>query len=139
MGRGSLLRALVARLFRRRAGGREGGLVEAQKRRLLTLFLVLFFAALVGSLAGHQYEFGVGERSGRLVKLSREGVFFKTWEGELRVSESSAQTWSFTVPAEPLARELRERMGADLTLHYSKRLVGLPWVGDSAYLVDGVR
>lgn len=104
--------------------------------RWIAIFLVV---AGVGCLAAHQYEFSVGERSGRLIKLSHEGVLFKTWEGQLKLSASSTDTWAFSIPDPELARELQERMGRDVTLHYSKRLVGQAWVGETSYLVDGVR
>jgi len=135
-----MLGKILARVLGRKVEGqRDPGYLELQKRRLRAVLFFLVIVAAVGSVLGHQYEFSVGERSGRLIKFSREGVVFKTWEGELRLSESAAQTWSFTVPDEKLAAELGSRMGEDLTLHYSKRLVGLLWVGDTAYLVDGVR
>ena len=135
-----MLGRILARLLGRKVEGRrDPGYLELQKRRLRTVLFFLGIVAAVGCVLGHQYEVSVGERSGRLIKFSREGVLFKTWEGELRLSESAAQTWSFTVPDGRLAAELQSRMGEDLTLHYSKRLVGLFWVGDTPYLVDGAR
>ena len=142
MGKAGFLARMFGRLIGRKgkqSKAKAKGYFETQKHRLRALVLVLVVAASVGSVVGHRYEFSVGERSGRLIKFSREGVFFKTWEGQLRLSESAAQNWSFTVPNESIALELQQRMGEDLTLHYSKRLVGLWWVGETSYLIDGVR
>ncbi len=142
MGKAGILARLAGRLLgrkRRKAQSTAKGYFETQKHRLRAIVLILVVAASVGSIVGHRYEFSVGERSGRLIKFSHEGVFFKTWEGQLRLSESASQSWSFTVPDARLAKALQERMGEELTLHYSKRLVGLWWVGETSYLIDGVR
>ena len=114
--------------------------IKGRRRKLLLRYaLGTLIAGCVGCFAAHFVEYGVGERSGVLIKLTREGLLFKSWEGELKLTDAAGKTWKFTVPESSLARELQEKMGEVVTVHYTDRLVRQLWVGDTSNLVDGVR
>lgn len=135
---GILRWVFAGRRTRRKKEGLKDRL-RARRSQFIGLFLLLVTVSAVGTVLAHRYELSTGERAGELIKLSRQGIFFKTWEGQLKLSEAASQTWSFTIPDPALAQELQRRMGERITLRYGKRLVSLWWVGDTSYLVEGVR
>ncbi|MCU0341430.1 MAG: hypothetical protein MUE30_16245 [Spirosomaceae bacterium] len=90
-----------------------------------------------------------GTRVGSLVKLSRKGYIFKTYEGELLVGGMSEGTgtlnstnWLFSVDGdnESVVNALNEsqRTGQRVALHYEEKFFQLPWNGDTQYFVTSV-
>ena len=79
------------------------------------LVLTLIVSVLVGWFL-YTANYSEGSRSGRLIKISRKGVVFKTWEGQMDVGGISTpgapgqitSMWEFTVPADEA--ELLERL-----------------------------
>ncbi len=114
------------------------------------LFLVVFFL-IVGGIF-YYVTFGYysdGTRVGSLVKLSRKGYVFKTYEGQLMVGGMSdgtgtfnSTTWDFSVDDdnEAVVNALNEsqRTGQRVALHYEEKFFTLPWNGDTKYFVISV-
>ncbi len=97
--------------------------------------LVLFIAAFVCKCCGGiNWEFSEGSRSGVIQKLSKKGVIWKTWEGELNlgynqsnVDENGHQTiapamFYFSVEDEQVAKLLKaaEIAGRRVTIDYKQ-------------------
>ena len=106
-----------------------------RKLWLLPLLIVL-------SLAGYVYwnyynVYSDGSREGVLVKISRKGNLFKTYEAEIlqpgfRSGEGSvkANTFKFSVQDPEVARQLEDVSGQTVKVHYLQYRRSLPWRGD---------
>lgn len=97
------------------------------------------------------YNYGVvysdGYRDGTLIKFSRKGFVFKTYEGELNqggiVSPNPStalanQIWTFSVKDDAVAQKLNTLGGKVVRLHYKQYLNNFIWEGETNYLVDSV-
>ena len=90
--------------------------------------------------------FSEGERAGTVVKLSRKGLFFKTYEGELatlaagQTGTMTSNTFRFTVDNEEVADKIREAMntGSRVNITYEEVFFTFPWEGDTNYFVKNV-
>ena len=89
-----------------------------------------------------------GYRAGTVMKLSRKGFLFKTYEGQLNLgmgirdenaSVSVSNIWDFSVRASDSAalRNLDVAMmsGKRAKLHYREKYIAVPWRGDTKYQV----
>ena len=114
-------------------------------RRLLAIFLLAGIAVLAF------YYFGTysdGVRSGVVVKISRKGYLFKTYEGQLNLMTFGAvrsqnmisESFEFSVSSShtDLINELEQASlsGERVSLHYVERFAAFPWRGDTKYFVD---
>jgi hypothetical protein len=87
-----------------------------------------------------------GYRAGTLIKFSRKGFVFKTYEGEINQggitnpapgTAMMNQIWAFSVKDNAVAEQLNKMEGKVVRLHYRQYNKMLPWEGDTNYLVDG--
>ncbi|MBT6236227.1 MAG: 6-phosphogluconate dehydrogenase [Bacteroidetes bacterium] len=97
------------------------------------VLLVLF--ALFGNYSG-------GERVGHIIKISKKGYVFKTWEGQLNTGEIQQGLWEFSVKQDDteILDQLREAMkiGNRVALHYDEKYVSLPFLGDTKNFITEV-
>lgn len=116
--------------------------------RLLLLALAVLLAWL---LFIYFAVYSEGSRSGMVIKLSKRGVVFKTWEGQLNMQSFGAidasgaslnEVFNFSVQKgnDVLYRELEEASlsGERVNLHYVERYARLPWRGETTYFVTRV-
>jgi hypothetical protein len=117
----------------------------------LLVALVIGFAAImvVGggvlkALVTIPYVYSEGERTGELVKFSKKGVFFKTWEGQLNTGVWQQGTdgnmttmWEFSVKSPAVAEALQEILerGGRTTLKYKEYLIVAYRDGETDYIV----
>lgn len=88
------------------------------------------------------FTFSEGERSGKIVKLSKQGFIFKTWEGCLALTEADSQgCFKFTVQNANIVPDLLEisNKGERVTLPYTQRVMTGSWQGSSPYWVKSYR
>jgi len=116
-------------------------------RRLLALVLILFIAVM---LFFYYATYSEGTRAGVVLKVSKKGTLFKTYEGQLDLLSFGAvksdnqlsQTFAFSVEKdqEMLIQELKEvaLSGERVRLDYEEKYVALPWRGDTKYFVTKV-
>lgn len=83
------------------------------------LILILGGAISYGIL---QYSYSNGQRTGKLVKLSKKGFFPKTYEGTLDLGSGDKLTWDFSVHNEKLGEEIINLSGRMVTLEYRELL-----------------
>jgi hypothetical protein len=87
-----------------------------------------------------------GNRSGTIAKLSRKGVIFKTYEGQLNVggisvdgSGHTSALWDFSVSngEKEVIKQLEDAAltGAHVKLYYKEKFYTLSWRGDTKYFV----
>lgn len=110
------------------------------------------FLVLALGFGGYTYyNYGAvysdGYRDGTLIKFSRKGYIFKTYEGELNqggIANSAPgtalanQIWTFSVKDKAVAEQLNKLGGKVVRLHYKEYIRNFAWEGDTNYLVDGV-
>jgi len=116
------------------------------KKSLLIIILVL--AALVCFLYFGKYDEGI--RAGTIVRVSKKGVIFKTYEGQLNLQTFGAmkdsspfmETFEFSVEGKNnrIVEELEATSltGERVNLHYMKRYAIFPWRGKTKYFITEV-
>ena len=102
---------------------------------IVVLFAVGYFAFLYNA------TYSEGVRSGELIKFSKKGVLFKTYEGELSQGISGAQIFKFSVmdSENQVIADLKEREGNYVKLTYLERYKSFPWWGDTKYFITAVK
>jgi hypothetical protein len=82
-----------------------------------------------------------GVRSGELIKFSKKGIIFKTYEGEVSQGISGAQIFKFSVmdSETQVIADLKEMEGNYVKLSYVERYKTFPWWGDTTYFIIGVK
>ncbi|WP_445749132.1 6-phosphogluconate dehydrogenase [Polaribacter sp.] len=84
--------------------------------------------------------FSEGVRSGELIKISKKGILFKTWEGEISQGISGAQIFSFSVEKnnKQVIEDLKNYQGRYVKVDYIERYKTLFWLGDTKYFITKV-
>lgn len=84
--------------------------------------------------------FSEGYRAGELIKISKRGLLFKTWEGRLSQGVSEEQQFNFSVQKkdEEVLEKLKEFQGKKVKLTYIERFGTFFWMGDTKYYVKEV-
>lgn len=110
------------------------------KRVAIIFFSVLFGLFLLYFLFVYYVSYSEGVRSGELIKFSKKGVVFKTWEGEISQGISGAQIFRFSV--EDNKKEIIDKLelyqGRYVKLNYKERYAKLFWLGDTKYFITEV-
>lgn len=116
-------------------------------KKILLILLILLLAFFAFMYLGI-YDQGV--RAGNVVRISKKGMVFKTYEGQLNLQSFGAlkgttpfaETFDFSVEkARPeVIRELEAvaLSGERVNLHYIKRYMRIPWRGDTKYFIRTV-
>lgn len=112
-------------------------------KRILALIVLLIIAVF---LFFNFANFSSGFRAGVPIKVSKKGILFKTWEGELNVgglansSEGAIPaTWAFSIASDD--EQVREKLeeaatyGKRVKLKYNEKFVQFFWKGDTKYFV----
>ncbi len=118
-------------------------------RKLMYLLGFVMLLAILYAVVITNVNYSSGVRAGNVRKISKKGVIFKTYEGELQVgsaisaSDISAtglggNTWQFSVVNEPEVIAALERAAATgdrVSLHYHEKYIKMFWAGDTKYFV----
>lgn len=98
-------------------------------------------------LIGFNYEYSDGIRVGRIVKVSERGIFWKTFEVSMGVTQSGAyiEKWDFSVDSASADGEnlkqlliVAAKSGQLVEVRYSQRIGALPWRAKTSYLAEDV-
>ena len=122
--------------------------------RIKTVLRLVVLAVVVSGLAFLAFmywaNFSEGTRSGRLIKLSKRGILFKTYEGQLDVGgmqptnsaagPSFTSLWDFSADGSDrkLVGLLEQNQGRPVKLYYSEKYYRFFWRGDTKYFVNRV-
>ena len=113
-------------------------------KRIILIVILIGFAALAYFYFGTYSE---GVRSGVVIKVSKKGFLFKTYEGQLNLltfgasknQNMIAENFDFSVPGyeTEVIKALEEvsLSGERVSLHYVEKFVTFPWRGDTKYLI----
>ena len=116
-------------------------------RNLFFIILLLIIGILSFAYWG-TYDEGV--RAGNVVRISKKGVIFKTYEGQLNLQAFGAikgstpfvEMFDFSVEHNrpDVVRELEAvaLSGDRVNLHYIKRYIRFPWRGETKYFITEV-
>jgi len=96
--------------------------------------IVIYFAFL------YYASYSEGVRSGELVKFSRKGVVFKSWEGEIRETDGGSIFYFSVLDRDAkLIEDLKNDQGKYVKVDYVERYKTFPWWGDSVYFVTSTK
>ncbi|MDE3249347.1 MAG: hypothetical protein KGO82_11840 [Bacteroidota bacterium] len=104
----------------------------------LVLALVLSGALIV--YWNYYNVFSDGERKGVLIKITKKGNIFKTWEGEMWLScrqMVNPEKFLFSIQDKGLADSLENLQDQCIQVKYSQYRKTIPWRGDSEYIITG--
>lgn len=115
------------------------------------LWAVLLFVVVI-MLFLYYGSFSEGTRSGIVIKMSKRGMVFKTWEGQLNMQSFGAmdpkgnslnEVFSFSVAGgnDSLCAILEDvsLSGERVRLDYVERYATIPWRGETKYFVVGLQ
>ena len=83
------------------------------------IFIFLFFT-IGGSYIIFTYPYSSGTRSGKLVKLSKKGIIYPTYEGILDLGSGDKLTWEFSIHDRKLGEKLALQSGQNVQLNYDE-------------------
>lgn len=108
---------------------------------VLSFFLLLAVALptypIVGCAEGLIPDYSNGIREGYITKISKRGVFWKTWEGQLQIGageQAALQApYEFSVSDDALAQKIEASLGKRVSMRYREWYVMPYRVGESGY------
>lgn len=110
-------------------------------KKFLTYTIVSIVIILIAYFSFIYFvTFSEGYRAGELVKISKRGVLFKTWEGRLSQGVSEEQQFDFSVQKsdKAIVELLKEFQGKRVKLTYIERFGTFAWMGETKYYVKEV-
>ena len=113
-------------------------------KKFIAIAVVLILAVMAFFYYGTYSE---GVRAGTLIKISKRGTIFKTYEGQLNVNAFGAvkkgtldESFEFSIPDNPeLVEKMEESTGKSVKLYYKEKYFLFPWLGETKYLVTDVK
>lgn len=102
--------------------------VSMSKKLFPTLIVALSTLFLAGC-----WDTGGGEKIGSITRLNRQGVFCKTWEGEIirgglnTGSGVMGQAFHFTIEDDSLAKEVEKYMNSQQEVKITYKREGVTW------------
>lgn len=123
-----------------------------KKKHLFRNIVIIVLLLVIGVLTFMYFGiYDEGVRAGNVVRVSKKGVIFKTYEGQLNLQSFGAlkgsttpfaETFDFSVAKNKpdVIRELEAvaLSGERVNLHYIKRYNVFPWRGETKYFVVSV-
>lgn len=117
--------------------------VKQKARRALRItmwsLLVAGILSAVGFYIYRTYTISEGSRTGVLYKVSKKGVMFKTYEGQLLLAGSTMMTqqstWDFSAKNSAVYADLQKYEGKSVKCHYHQLVDAFAWQGDTDYIV----
>ena len=116
-------------------------------KKILVGIVFLLVLALVITFLVFNFNYSEGSRAGVLMKFSKRGYVFKTYEGELNTggvgnianTAQLNQVWNFSVKDAGFADTLHLYEGKRVILFYQQKIKHLPWQGETDYFVNIVQ
>ena len=109
-------------------------------KKILFIILALIIVGFSSYYAFIYYaSYSRGDRAGELVKFSKKGIGFKTWEGQISI-EATQPLWNFSVQDNnpEVIEKLKKLQGKAVRLTYMERYKTFPWWGETKYFVTEV-
>jgi hypothetical protein len=128
-----------------------GSKLKSTSKKVLKITIMA--VVVVGIAVFSFYYWGVhdeGVRAGMVLRISKKGVMFKTYEGQLNLQTFGAlrgaspvmEAFDFSVESgnDQVIKDLEAAAlsGERVNLHYIKRFKIFPWRGDTKYFITRV-
>ncbi len=116
-------------------------------RSIFIWLLVILAVGIAATLFVFNFTYSEGNMAGTVIRFSKKGYVFKTYEGEMNlggmnnINNNTVQVnslWYFSVKDEATAQKLIKLQGKKVSVHYSEVIKQMPWQGETKYFVDGV-
>jgi hypothetical protein len=116
--------------------------------KITLITLLIFGVSILSFMYWGIYDEGV--RAGTMLRISKKGMIFKTYEGQLNLQTFGAlkganpimEAFDFSVESGDLQviKDLEEAAlsGERVNLHYIKRYTAFPWRGETKYFIVNV-
>lgn len=115
-------------------------------KKIILLIIVLVGLAFAGYFGYRNWTYSEGTRAGYLIKASKKGMVFKTFEGEMNLGgiqggEFSAivsnNLWQFSIPSDrvDVFEKLQQLEGKQIKVRYKQKIDSFFWQGDTDYFV----
>lgn len=112
--------------------------LSTAKKITFRIIIASILLAIGAFLIYANMNFSEGDRVGNVVKVSKKGVLFKTWEGQLSYGDNK-EMWEFSIPKsqEQVRINIAEGMEVNkrVKLFYKEKYITFPWRGDTKYIV----
>lgn len=112
--------------------------VKTAKKVTIRVIIASIIIAISGFLIYANINYSEGTRVGKVVKISKKGVAFKTWEGQLNFGDNK-ELWEFSISSsqEQVRVNIDDANEANkrVKLFYKEKYITFPWRGDTRYLV----
>ena len=110
------------------------------KKFFIKILLALIALITVYFLFIYFAVYSEGVRSGDLIKFSKKGMLFKTWEGKLSQGVSEELQFNFSVEKgdKKIIEDLENLQGTYVKLTYIERYRTFFWLGDTKYFIKHV-
>lgn len=109
------------------------------------LVITVIIPPLVSLTGGYDHAYSTGERTGVVTKLSKKGIIWKSWEGELlqaglkgTPAGSVANIIGFNVQDEELIAkiEIAQKSGDAITIKYEQWFIRPIWIDNGMVVVE---
>ena len=90
------------------------------KIKLFAILFIILATTIGGSYLIFTYPYSSGTRSGKLVKLSKKGILYPTYEGILDLGSGDKLTWEFSIHDKKIGEELSKHSGKNVKLNYDE-------------------
>ena len=113
-------------------------------KKFLLITLLLVVVGIAAYLLICNFTYSEGSRTGYLIKFSRTGFVFKTYEGEMNLGGMNTASnsvanylWDFSVLSseKDVVGQLSNYEGKVITVFYKEKLKNMPWQGNTKYFV----
>ncbi len=111
-------------------------------RKVFIFSLISLVLAGVGYMLWANWTYSEGTRTGYMMKISKKGYVFKTYEGQLNLgglqednSSVLGNVWSFSLEEDYLSKKLEEMEGKKVQVRYKEINKAMPWQGETNYYV----
>ena len=119
------------------------------KKWLYRIFAMAIVVYVLYATFGYFFTYSDGFRAGKLIKFSKKGYIFKTWEGQIYLGTLTpdeagiaSKYWDFSVDKgnASVIKALEDAMTSkhEVRLHYREKVVQFNWRGETKYYVDSV-
>jgi hypothetical protein len=123
--------------------------MDKVKRILIIAGISILLIGLVGGSIAVFGTFSTGSRAGKIIKFSKKGLVFKTYEGELSLGAVSTDSegaltekWGFSVHRgdDSIIQAINTAMdeGYPVLVSYKEKYFQFDWRGDTKYFVHEV-
>tara|TARA_R110002050_G_scaffold204327_1_gene339642 strand:- start:133698 stop:134090 length:393 start_codon:yes stop_codon:yes gene_type:complete len=114
-------------------------------KKVIAILVVILLAVMAFFYYGTYSE---GVRAGVIIKASKRGTIFKTYEGQLNMNTFGAvkgkgtlnESFEFSIPNDPdLIQKVENFTGKPVKLYYKEKYFLFPWLGETKYLVTDIK